>query len=165
MRQHPDLVKASPEGERARDLVIADHFQAKARGLKPDTAAYFEYLEGGYQGRKADAGNDNPTPYSQAADTVEIDLQREDGGVRMTRNEPPPRPAEVRTAEYTRQAAQALPPSRATSPANGNRGNGRVTLTLGEQDAARHSFPHLSEAEAYKEYAINKVELQKEGRL
>jgi hypothetical protein len=40
-----------------------------------------------------------------------------------------------------------------------------VSLTLGEQEAARASFPHLKVEEAYKEYAVNKVELQKEGRL
>ncbi len=168
LRQHPEILKNHPDGTKALKLVIADHYVAEARGLTPDTPAYFEFLEGGIQGRKAEQNpNPDPSPYSQASDTVEIDLQRapEDSGVRVTRNEAIPRPAETRAAEAQRQASYALPPSRSGSPANGNRGNGRVSLTLGEQEAARASFPHLKVEEAYKEYAVNKVELQKEGRL
>jgi hypothetical protein len=166
LRQHPEILKNSPDGTKALKLVIADHYVAEARGLTPDTPAYFEFLEGGLQGRKAETES-NLSPYSQASGTLEIDLQRapEDSGVRVTRSEPPPRIAENRAAEAQRQTNYALPPSRASSPANGNRGNGRVSLTLGEQEAARASFPHLKVEEAYKEYAVNKVELQKEGRL
>jgi hypothetical protein len=162
LRQHPDLLKDTPDANAARKLVVADHFVAEARGLVADTPSYFEFLEGGYQGRRLDGGS--PSPYSQAAQTVEVDLQS-DSGVRITRNEQQPRPAGAREAEASRQASQALPPSRSSSPANGNRNGGRVSLTVGEQDAARASWPHLPPAEAYREYAINKVELQKEGRL
>lgn len=152
LRRHPELIKNTPEAKRARDRVIADHYVATSEGLTEDTPSYFEHLERGYQER----AQTNGSPYSQAAETLEVDLERQEPA-RQTRQDPPPR------TEQSRQSS-ALPPSRSSPPARSSP-PGRVTLTVGEQEAARASWPHLKPDEAYREFAVNKVALQQEGRL
>lgn len=165
LRQHPHLLKNTPEASRMRNRVIAAHYDAEAEGLVADTPSYFDYLE--QRAPKAD-GQQNGSPYSQAADTLEVDLDKpvehqRASDVRVVDRSGSDRP----TNQQSRQTSSALPPSRSSSPANGSGANrgGRVTLTLGEQEAARISAPHLAPDEAYREYAKSKLALQEEGRM
>ncbi len=153
-----------------RDRVIAAHYEATSEGLTPDTPSYFDFLENrappaqGQERRDDNRGS----PYSQAADTVEVDLEKPTdqqvtraSDVRVVDNRGNDRPR----TEQSRQTQSALPPSRSSSPANGSQPRGRVTLTLSEQEAARISNPNVPVDEAYRQYAQSKLELQQEGRL
>lgn len=178
-RSHADdgLLDNNNKGHRLRNLVIADHYDAIERGLVEGTPSYYEFIEGAYMARKHPQREEAHSDQNLVADGMEINLEtpNQDSGARVVRRDAPVRPAGARDHEVQTPAARqqtsaaALPPSRAATPANGNRDAGRVVLSLGEQEAARYSFPHLikgSDAtEAYKEYARNKVELQREGRL
>lgn len=146
LKKHPHLIKNTEAASRQRSRVIAAHYEAEADGLVADTPSYFAHLEKRAAPPTQQQDN-NGGPYSQAADTLEINLEKQ---------APEPRQEQRQTA--------ALPPSRSSSPANGS-ARGKVSLTVSEQNAARISWPHLKPEEAYREYAINKLELQAEGRM
>lgn len=129
------------------------HFKALAAGLKVDTPEYFAHLDKTFSGSTATATAESP--YSQAADVMEVDLSKTT--VQPTeRREPPP---------------VALAPSRPSpviSPPSNQIVGGKVTLTAGEVDAARVSNPDLWKKDqnaAILEYAQNKAKLIQEGRL
>jgi hypothetical protein len=179
-RKHPEVIANTPDGEKERRWVIADHHQAVARGLVEGTPSYYEFVEGALQARRSDNGHqDQDRGQDRGQDnvlqdgTMEISLDQDsssrDNGARVTRPEGMPRAQGARDHEVQTpqrpNSSSALPPSRSQTPANGNRSNGRITLSSGEQEAARISFPHLPLAEAYKEYAVNKQALISEGRL
>jgi len=168
--------------DRTFKKAVAGHFDAVAEGYEPDTKEYFDYIEeyaglngGGQNGegrqeQPARRGSRQPapdSPLSQAADTnaMEIDLaiepepeQRRSVDQRIVREEPPVRQAASR-------AMPSLPPSRQSPSPTGRERPGVVRLTVGEQEIARKSWPHLPADQAYREYATNKRALQEEGRL
>ena len=171
-------IKLDPN-DRMYKKAVAGHFDAVAEGYVPDTREYFDYIEdyaglngggGGRQEQPARRGSRQPdveNPLSQAADTnaMEIDLatppeeeQRRSVDQRIVREEPPVRQAASR-------AMPSLPPSRQTPSPTGRERPGVVRLTVGEQEIARKSWPHLAPDQAYREYATNKRALQEEGRL
>lgn len=164
--------------DRTFKKAVAGHFDAVAEGYVPDTKEYFDYIEeyaglnggGGRQEQPARRGSRQPdtdSPLSQAADTnaMEIDLaappeeeHRRSVDQRIVREEPPVRQAASR-------AMPSLPPSRQSPSPTGRERPGVVRLTVGEQEIARKSWPHLPADQAYREYATNKRALQEEGRL
>lgn len=173
-RKHPEIMVVSEDGQKERALVISDHWAALGRGIIEGTPSYYEYIEGALQGRRSEPAREQITNQDLEADGMEINLEQpQDSGTRVVRRDPPVRPTGARDHEVqtpaARQSAAALPPSRSHTPANGNQNGGRITLSVAEQEAARYSFPHLvkgsDNTEAYREYARNKAELQKEGRL
>jgi len=175
-RRHPELLDLTPKGNRERNMVIADHWDAVDRGLVEGTPSYYEFIEGALQSRRAPQQEEQHQDVpALEAEGMEISLETpQDSGTRVVRRDAPVRPTGAREHEVTspqqrQSAAAALPPSRSTTPANGSRDTGRITLSLGEQEAARISFPHLIKgndaSEAYKEYAMNKKALMTEGRL
>lgn len=166
LKQHPHLLKNTQEASRLRNKVIAAHYDAEAEGLVADTPSYFDFLEKRAPPAPGQETTNN-SPYSQAADTVEIDLEKpvehqRASDVRVVDRSASDRPV----TPQSRQTSSALPPSRTQSPANGSsQQRGRVTLTLGEQEAARISNPNVPVDEAYRQYAESKLALQAEGRL
>lgn len=153
LRKHPELLQKSAEGQRLFTKAMAAHYNALDAGISADTEPYFRFIDEkmGYS-----------SPLSQAADTVEVELDRED---RQNGRE------ERQNAQNGRErrdtpSATGLPPSRG----NGAGGStplraDRMRLTLEEQEIARKSWPHLKPQEAYNEYAENKSVLISEGRL
>ncbi len=168
LRQHPHLLPNTPEAGRLRSRVIAAHYEAEAEGLTADTPSYFDFLE-----QRAprvpdpERSDSRASPYSGAADTVEVDLEKptDQQVTRASDTRIVDRRTDTPRTEQSRQTSSALPPSRSSSPSNGSGQRGRVTLTLGEQEAARISAPHLKPEDAYREYAENKLALKAEGRM
>lgn len=165
--KHPEMMLITAGGEAKRQIAMAGHWEAIEAGLKPDTDAYFEFMDRAYNARtgatrepepQTDLGGyDGGSPYSQAA--VEIDLNKP-ADQRIVKQDPAPRPA------ATRETSSALPPSRTTPSPTGRPPAGRVSLTPREQEIARLSFPDLkTDEERLVAYAQNKAALQAEGRL
>ena len=126
------------------------HFDALASGAKVDTPEYFAHLDKTFGAVAASA----ESPYSTAADVVEVDLSKP--AAEQQRPTPPP---------------AALAPSRPApviSPSSNQIVGGKVTLTPGEVEAARVSNPDLwrrDQNEAIRQYALAKAQLIQEGRL
>jgi hypothetical protein len=141
LEKHADIL----DDQRKVNRATSAHFDALAEGLTADTPEYFEFLEGrvyggGRQGQQEESARSQAAEIEEPEETVRVD--RDPG-------------------------ATAAAPSRQTPRSDGtSERRGTVRLTAAEQDIARRSFSHLkTEAEQFRAYAENKVQLQKEGRL
>lgn len=142
LRAHPECAPITVGGDAvANAKMMKGHYAALEQRIEPNTAEYFRVIEE-QTGHRA--------PVSAAATTVkageEGEVQRQAPAVRKTAPAP--------SAPVTRD------------PPNGaNRTTRSVTLSRDQQDAAKVSFPHLPQAQAFAQYARNLLELESEGKM
>lgn len=146
LRAHPECVPAAVGGNpQSNAKMMQGHYAALAASFAPDTPDYFRVIEE-HTGHRQ--------PVSKAADVTQAGAEDTEEIVE-TKSPPKPKP----------KAQPAAPPSREPMAASGKPTQRTVTLSKDEQDMAKLSFPHLKPAEAYAQYARNKVELEAEGKL
>lgn len=141
LRQHQDCVPAQFGGDATKNSkMMAGHYGALAQNIAPNSDAYFKYLDQ-HLGDQQEAS----TVESKAAD-IQLAGQQ---------------------AKPAKHVQPSAPPSRDTPSANGQqpRNVREVRLTKDQQEMAKVSFPHLSEKEAFGNYARNLIELEAEGKI
>lgn len=143
LRQHPDCWPSEYGGSAQKNSkMMAGHYDAIAQNLTLNSPEYFKVIE------------------EHVSPPVSAPLVRDD---KITS-----RAAEIQVAgENTRPRAQpSAPVSREAPTVPGQHRNVReVRLTKDQQEMAKVSFPHLTEAQAYGQYARNLVELESEGKI
>lgn len=146
LRQHSECMPPAVGGNaQAYNKMMAGHHAAIAAGIPPESAEYFRVIE-------------EHTGYRQKENPVPPKITEEDPGVsvQQRQQQPAPRQAKVQPS---------APPSR-DPPSNGiPRSTRQVTLNPQQKEAARISFPHMNERDAYVAYAKNLVELEAEGKM
>lgn len=139
LRQHPECLPAQVGGNsQANAKMMAGHYAAVAQNITPNTPDYFRVIE-------EHAGYRQPV---SAAATVKA--------------------AEEAAPASKPRAQPSAPPSREPPAASGRqpRSNPRsVTLSREQQEMAKVSFPHLTDKEAFAQYARNLIDLESEGKL
>ena len=138
LRAHPECAPTEVGGNASMNAkMMKGHYDALSQGFAPNSEDYFRVIEESTGHRKT------ATP-------------------KVVEPEPPEPPKQQ---PKQRQAQPAAPPSREPPGTPVTGATRTVRLTKEEQDAARFSFPQLTTQQAYAEYAKNKVELEKEGKL
>lgn len=147
LRQHPDCVPSEFGGNAVKNSrMMAGHYNALAKQIKPDTPEYFRVIEE-HLGDQPSQQEIVPQPTSKAAE------------IQAAVTEP------AKTAP--KQAQPSAPVSRDAPSASGQpqRSAREVRLSKDQQEMAKVSFPHLPEAQAFGQYARNLIELEAEGKI
>lgn len=136
LRAHPECAPTEVGGNATMNSkMMKGHYDALSQGFAPNSEEYFRVIEETTGHRKA----------QKVADEDEA-------------AKPAPQPKQ-------RQAQPAAPPTREPPGAPATGGTRTVRLSPEEQDAAKFSFPQMTPQQAYAEYAKNKVQLEREGKL
>jgi len=142
LRAHPECVPAEIGGDATMNAkMMRGHYEALSKGYTTNSDDYFKTIDLATGFRKPD-----PPPEPEVKDEEVVEVK------------PTPKPKE-------RTKVPAAPPSREPPGTPPGGSTMSVRLTLDEQATARFSFPNLTPAQAYAEYAKNKVALQAEGKL
>ncbi len=137
LRSHRDHLPPALGGDPVKNAsMMLGHEKAKRDGIQLESDDYFRVIE-------ETAGI--RTPVSAAAAITPAEEAT-----------PKPRP---------RVAQPSAPVNRDVPAANGARTTRTVTLNKDQREAAKMSFPHLTEKEAFGIYAKNLLELEAEGKI
>lgn len=142
LRQHMDCLPPQAGGDLSKhNKMMAGHYSAVGKGFAIDSEPYFREIE------------------------VHVVPATTEPAQRTTS-----KAAEVQPAAVERRAAPApaAPVSREAPLASGQqpvRSSREVRLSREQQEMAKLSFPHKSEAEAFGLYARNLIELEAEGKI
>ena len=143
LRQHPDCWPAEYGGSQQKNSkMMAGHYDAIAQNLSLNSPEYFKVIE-----EHVSPPTTTPVVRDQqvASKAAEIQVAGETT-----------RPKAQPSAPVSREA-----PSSSSTPRNVR----EVRLTKDQQEMARVSFPHLTEAQAFGQYARNLIELTEEGKI
>ena len=141
IRVHPDFAPAELGGDRRKNAaMVSAHWEAQSKGIELESQEYFDLIEQKL-GLKEAPEVTTESPMSAAAVTVEAAAK-------------PRRPAPV-----------AAPVSRDAPATPGSRLTRSVTLSPEQREAAKISFPAMSEKDAYANYAKNLLQLESEGKM
>jgi hypothetical protein len=138
LRAHRDHLPPALGGDPVKNAsMMLGHEKAKRDGIQLESDDYFRVIE-------ETAGI--RTPVSAAAAVI---------------------PAEeaAPAAKPKPRAQPSAPVNRDVPAANGARTTRTVTLNQQQREAAKMSFPHLTEKEAYGIYAKNLLDLEAEGKI
>lgn len=139
LRTHRDHLPPALGGDPVKNAsMMLGHEKAKRDGIQLESDDYFRVIE-------ETAGI--RTPVSAAAATT------------------PAEEAIPAAKPKPRVAQPSAPVNRDVPAANGARTTRTVTLNKDQREAAKMSFPHLAEKEAYGIYAKNLLELEAEGKI
>jgi hypothetical protein len=144
IRQHPDCVPAQVGGNAAKNaMMMQGHYAALAKSIPEGTTEYFKVID------------DHVNPQQATVTTQQNNTSKA---------------AEIQVAGETQQRAApraqpTAPPTRDANPGSAQSGSRAVTLTKEQQEMAKLSFPHLTDKEAFGNYARNLIELQAEGKI
>ncbi len=147
LRQHPEFAPPEFGGDHEKNAtMVAAHWKAQAKRIAPESQEYFDLIEQEF-GLRAPAVSTAGGPVSAAATVTEAG----------SGDAPAPR---------ARKAAPvAAPVSRDAPAVAGARLTRSVVLSGEQREAAKMSFPHLSEKEALALYARNLLQLESEGKI
>jgi hypothetical protein len=144
LRQHMDCLPPNLGGNQAKNSrMMQGHYEALAKNITPNTSEYFNLLDT-FINPPAAAPAPEPA-VSKAAEVVQAEAQ------------PKPAPRVTPSAPVSRESP--------VSEGQPQRSTRSVRLTPQQQEMARVSYPHMSDAQAYGEYAKNLIELEKEGKM
>jgi hypothetical protein len=137
LRAHPECVAPAVGGDTQKNAkMMKGHYAAIEAGHALESDDYFRVIEESLGIR---------TPVSAAAEVT-------------------PAVVEARP-KSTPKAQPSAPVNRDVPAASGARTTRSVTLNKDQREAAKLSFPHLPEKEAYGIYARNLLELEAEGKI
>ncbi len=156
IKKHPAFLEQGAFYNR----VMAAHYAAVADGMQTDTPEYFDFIEEkvGLRepagGRREEGGEREGQQEEEAEVTTESPLSQA------------ARTQEGSERRRTPAASRAAPPARQAPRTGQPRQTGQqIRLTPEEAEAARFSFPEMSEADAYAAYAENKRALIAAGKI
>jgi hypothetical protein len=137
LRSHPECAVPQVGGDPVKNASMMEgHYAAIRAGYTLESDDYFRTIEEKLGLR---------TPVSAAAEVTPA----------VVEPKPTPKP----------RAQPSAPVNRDVPAASGNRTTRSVTLNKDQREAAKLSFPHLTDKEAFGQYARNLLELEAEGKL
>lgn len=144
LRAHPEYIPPEFGGNAEKNAAMMEgHYAATRQRLALNSPEYFRVIEEHIGER---------TPVSVAADTKKAG----DGGAVQEQQ---------RQQTQQRKPLPSAPPSRDQAVSGAPRGKRSVKLNADQQEAAKISFPHLTDKEAFSQYATNLVALEAEGKM
>ncbi len=148
VRLHPDFAPSEAGGDSRKNAkMVSAHWEALGDGIEPESQEYFRLIEEklGLRAPAAAAATASVADPVSAAAAVQ---------------------AAADPAPKARKAAPVAAPVSRDAPASpGARLTRSVTLSPEQREAAKMSFPHLAEKDAYSNYARNLLQLESEGKM